>query len=282
MKVSIKQLFLFPVKSLRGITLESAELTDQGFALDRHWMLVKPDGGFISQRQLPNMVLIHTAVSDNSLILSKSAMSDLHIPLEFNGQKETIKARVWKDHCQVWDEGIEASKWLTEALSSKHPLRLVRMADNCRRPQSKPELLGSDTHTLFADTAPYLICNQSSLDALNQSMQANNFAAISIENFRPNIVLGDIGAFTEHQIAHLESEHIKFTHCYPCQRCAIPTVNIETGQRHPQLQPFSLIADINSMPDNPKAPAFGENAILVNGQGEKIQLGDEFNVVLKR
>jgi len=275
MSITVKQLFLFPVKSLRGIEVDEARLTPTGFEWDRHWMIVKPDGGFITQRQFPQMVLITTSINGERLILSKKGMPDCYLDLNKKNNNSNFTGKVWKDYCEVVDEGEGIGKWLTEAIGSPKSLRLVRMAEGHQRPQSKPELLGETTTTEFADAAPFLICNQASLDALNQSMLVNDFSAVTMEHFRPNIVIEGIESFKEHQIKVLEHERYQLKHCYPCQRCVVPTIDIVKGQRHPQQQPFSLISELNAMPENPKAPAFGENAILIKGDNQTIRLGDQ-------
>lgn len=282
MSVKVSQLFLFPVKSLRGFSVNQAELSPTGFKWDRHWMIVKPDGGFISQRQFPKMVLIRTQLTDDALILSNKGMPDLRIPLATNVSTETIQkdtelpafdAKIWKDTCKVVDEGHLASQWITEAIGAPKTLRLVRMADGHKRPQSKPEFLGEATHTLFADAAPILTCNTQSLDSLNISLNNNQFDAVTMERFRPNIVLDGLAAFDEHNIKGLYNEHYELTHCYPCQRCVMPTIDIDTGIKNPHQEPFSLLADLNTMPTN-KAPAFGENTIVTKGLNRFITVGD--------
>lgn len=281
MNITISQLFVFPVKSLRGIPVKEAKLTPTGLLWDRHWMIVKPNGGFITQRQFPNMVLIHTQLTDEHLILSKEGMPPLTIPLIKNTFSNSFKATVWKDECDVVDEGEAASQWLTEAIGAPDALRLVRLLDGSKRPQSKPDLLGEATTTHFADAAPYLVCNQTSLDAVNESLQKNKFDPVPIDNFRPNILLNGIEAFDEHIISELHHPDYQLRHCYPCHRCAVPTININTGKRHPKQQPFSLISELNSMPDQPKAPAFGENAILTKGADQIIKVGDSLTAIKK-
>jgi uncharacterized protein YcbX len=288
MAIEIDQLFIFPVKSLRGIAVNNAELTPTGFKWDRHWMVIKPDGGFITQRQFLCMVLIQPRLTAEALILSKQGMNDLIIPFsklpsqqKNNDQRSDtsasdmiIDAKVWKDNCKVIDEGEIASQWITKAVNAPRTLRLVRMASGHKRPQSKPELFGETTHTLFADAAPLLIGNVNSLKALNAQMTKQKFDAVEMENFRPNIVLNGLEAFDEHSIKGFHNENYELRHCYPCQRCIIPTINIHTGIKNFKQEPFALLANLNAMPNNKKAPAFGENAIVTKGIGNIVNIGD--------
>lgn len=278
--VRIQQLAIYPVKSLRGFTVESAQLTAKGLLYDRHWMVIDENNRFVSQRKFGNMVLIHTQINNGQLILSipsNAKSQPLFIDVSKTPSSTPFEATIWKDICEVIDEGEAASQWLTHALSSPTKLRLVRMG-NKPRPQSKPGLVGVQTHTDFADAAPFLVANTQSLAAVNQQLAKADLQAVTIERFRPNIVLEGIDAFAEHQVQQLIHPNYQLKHCYPCERCVMPTIDIATGIRHPQQQPFSLIADINPMPGNAKSPAFGENAVLVRGEGSIISVGDMLSV----
>ena len=41
MTIIVSKLFLYPIKSCRGIPVDSAEITPLGFRYDRHYMLVE-------------------------------------------------------------------------------------------------------------------------------------------------------------------------------------------------------------------------------------------------
>lgn len=277
MPLTIEQLSIYPVKSLRGFSVDSAKLTETGLQYDRFWMIINDDNLFVTQRKFSEMVLIFTAIENGYLILSKPSapsLEPLKIAIDETPSGASFSARVWKDTCDVLDEGETASEWLAKALPNAGHLRLVRMDPLSKRPQSKPELLGEDTHTYFSDAAPLLVTNTASLTALNEHLLKNDIDAVTMENFRPNIVISGLEAFEEHKVSALTHNDYTLQHCYPCQRCAVPTVNVETGVRHPRQEPFSLLAAINAMPDNAKAPAFGENAIIINGENQDITVGD--------
>ena len=60
MKYTLTEINIYPVKSLGGISLDEAEVTDRGLKYDRRWMLVDEANGFLTQRVRPQMSLIKT------------------------------------------------------------------------------------------------------------------------------------------------------------------------------------------------------------------------------
>ncbi len=68
--MKVTELYTYPVKSLTGIPLDCAELSRTGIRFDRNWMLVQPDGTFMTQRIYPQMALINTAIENDNLVLS--------------------------------------------------------------------------------------------------------------------------------------------------------------------------------------------------------------------
>jgi len=158
------------------------------------------------------------------------------------------------------------------------------MATGEKRPQSNADRFGKNTTTLFSDSVGYLLCNQSSLDELNLELNRKGFEPCTMEQFRPNIVLRDseqqsLAAFAEHQTKIFENANYSFISCDPCQRCIVPTVDIQTGTKHPEQEPYKTLVPLNPMPDKPKAPAFGQNAVLDSqSNGQIIQIGDYLSV----
>ena len=67
MSAAITGIFTYPVKSCRGIPHAHAQLAATGFVGDRHWMLVRPNGRFVTQRELPHLALVGTALTATSL-----------------------------------------------------------------------------------------------------------------------------------------------------------------------------------------------------------------------
>lgn len=263
--IQLRQLNFYPVKSLRGITVDSWPLTPLGLQYDRHWMLVNKKGRFITQRQLPAMALIDTALEDEGdeprLLLSRSGKGGVEIPLSA-ATGDVQQAQIWRDTAEVREASVEASNWLTEALESPQPLKLVRMLDGARRSQSQAERFGADTRVQFPDAAPFLIANSASLDALNLHLQSQDLPSVDMRRFRPNLVIEGLPAFAEHKLTELQLGKLSFTMVDHCERCVITTINPDTAEKDMNMATYRALAEINPMPDNPASPAFAVNATL--------------------
>jgi uncharacterized protein len=79
--ITLSGLYVYPIKSCAGISLQSADLSATGLRHDRRWMLVDETGEFMSQRAHPRMALISIRFSAEHLILGAPGMPDLEIPL---------------------------------------------------------------------------------------------------------------------------------------------------------------------------------------------------------
>lgn len=272
-KAEITGLNIYPVKSMKGVSVPRAQLTPAGLAHDRRFMVVRSAGRFVTQRDLPRLALIETRVGESGVTLSLGSHGEVLVPFEPAGGR-ALQTRVWGDLCEAVDEGEQVSRWLTDALQSKETLRLVRMAPGFVRPQGKPEELGEHTSTYFADAAPFLVASEASLGALNNELKSRNHTQVPMNRFRPNIVVRGLEPFAEHKLAGLFNEAYRLKFCHPCERCVVTTINQDTAEKDPGWQPFRTLKEINPVPGKKPAPAFGQNAILEFGEGATISLGD--------
>lgn len=272
-EVEVTGLVIYPVKSMKGIELTEAVLTAEGFEHDRRFMIVRGDGSFVTQRDLPQLALIRTGLQEGGVRLSRPGFGGVTVPAGRPGG-DIVFTEVWGDRCETVDQGEEISRWLQSALECGHSLRLVRMKPGFRRPQNRPELLGEGTTTFFADAAPYLVANEASLDALNRSLLDAGHRAVPMNRFRPNLVVRGLEAFAEHRLNRLEGRDVRLRFCHPCERCVVTTIDQDTAEKHPGRQPFKTLRDINPMPGRKPAPAFGHNAVLSAGESLTLRTGD--------
>ena len=278
MELTLEAIWLYPVKSLGGIQVDEWPISPTGLQYDRQFMVVNAAGRFLSQRQLPSMALIRTAINGNQLQLSHPVQGDYQCSLRLPEATHVFEATIWRDKVSVFEPYPELSAWLTQALDSASPLRLVALADDHIRPQSQPHRFGADTHTQFADAAPFLVTNQASLHHLNQALEEQGLSKVDMRRFRPNLVISGIHAFAEHQLQSvtLQGNALSLNFIDHCERCVMTTIDPDTASKDPEMQPYKTVAELNPMPNKPRAAAFGVNAILSSSAIGTLRIGDRF------
>jgi uncharacterized protein YcbX len=218
----LKQIFIYPVKSLAGIEVKEWQVTETGLLHDRKWMLIDEQQQFLSQRKLPRMALIKTALTAQELVLSAPGMDDIKLPLHPNGG-EIIPSQVWHDNCQARSVSAEVDNWFSEFL--KTPCRLVYLPDDVIRLVNPHYALPND-RTGFSDAFPFMILSDASLTALNQAMGLN----LSMQRFRPNLVISGCDSYAEDSWRQIRIGEIDFRLPKPCSRCAVPAIDPQTAQ----------------------------------------------------
>ena len=90
--------------------------------------------------------------------------------------------------------------------------------------------------------------------------------------------LTGLAPFAEHILQGLASEEYALQLRYPCQRCIVTTIDQDKAVREQGWQPYKTLVDLNPMPGKESAPAFGQNASLLRGDGVKIAVGDQLAI----
>jgi uncharacterized protein len=264
---TVVDLFVYPLKSARGIRKSRVRVASTGFEWDRHWMLVKTTGTFISQRTHPQLARIVPAITEDALTLTAPEMPPLRVPLAPAGDDTSV--RVWDDVCTALDQGKTAGEWVSHAVGDT--VRLVRVAASMAR-VANPKYAGTTPAPVaFPDGFPILVCNQASLADLNGRMPE----AIPMERFRPNLVLDGLAPFAEDRIGSLRIGKVTLRLVKPCTRCIIPSTDQRTGERStdpaPVLRKFRFDRALRGV-------TFGENAVVASGVGAELEEGTECQV----
>jgi uncharacterized protein len=278
--VQICSLNLYPVKALAGLSLTRAQLTTQGLALplrgvkgglvhDRQWMLINAQQQMVTQRQLPELACVQPQILNDSLYLTAPGIEPIALTTA-PADAPWISSQVWKTPLQVQACSAAVTHWFAQVIPGAG-LRLVSLAG--ARPMLA-ERFGSQSATHFADAAPFLVANTASLAALNQALQQEGEGAVDERRFRANIWFNGLDAFAEHKIAALNLAQGSIRLVDHCQRCSVITVDPDRGVFCPNARPFKTLARLNAMPNLPKAPAFGVNAVFEQLNKPWITLGD--------
>ena len=274
--ISITGLFVYPVKSLKGISLNSVKTGLRGFEFDREWMITDSEYQFITQRQIEKMAIISVAIDSSTLTLSANGYKSLFINL--NGKRDKmVNATVWDDRCEAYDEGENASNWLTKVLGKygNKSLKLVRFSQNEVRPVPSEFLNQEEAQSAFSDQFPYLITSKESLDYLNENLKLKGCQEVTMDRFRANIVikgLGEIEQKTNFDLTAKEDGY-HFGLRKPCKRCKITTINQKTAEISEPKEPLATLTDL-ALSDEIKGAFFGQNAIYLSTENRTIKVGD--------
>ncbi len=264
MTITVTGLHLYPVKSLGSIPLEKASVLRSGIQYDRGWMVVKPDGTFLTQRTHPQMALIECAMKDGQLVLSSFGMDTFTVPLS-NADMSKLHTQVWGDDVIALDTGHETAEWLSQALDE--PCRLVVFPASETR-YCDPSVAKESDHTKFADAYPLLILSEESLHDLNSRLAE----PVEIMRFRPNIVVSGCKAFDEDLWSGIEINGVSFRMLDRCARCSVPTIDPALGV----LAGPEPIHTLNTYRQVDGEVYFGRNATS-DAEGE-ITIGDSVTV----
>ena len=233
-----------------------------------------------------------------------------------------IAVAVWGDVVSGVDQGEEAARWLTAFIEQQASggggggggggapappcrYRLVRMAPGALRPTSASWAPG---HTVsWADGFPVLVASAASLAEINRRLARAGAAAVPMDRFRPNLVLGEDAAaaaaaaggsggaltpFAEDRWpmrseitiqpppgarpAAAERRCARLLVAKPCSRCMVPTIDQRTATYGADDQPNAVLRQFRTGEqvgfthlDKGFADAtfFGQNCAVLRGAG---------------
>jgi len=261
----ISSIYIYPIKSLGGISLTEAQVQDRGLAFDRRWMLVDENGGFLTQRKFAQMALLQIHLQPDGLLVThkQNLLQPLLIPFtEQNGKEVTVT--IWDDTCVANEVNGSIAEWFTEALGMF--ARLVQMPQNTHRPVDQKYAFDAEVVS-FADAYPFLIIGHESLNNLNNKLDK----AVPMDRFRPNFVFSGGQPHAEDTWETFTIGQTHFRTAKPCARCVLTTINQQTGIK--SAEPLKTLATYRTQ--NNKV-LFGQN--LVHTGNGVIKVGDKLTV----
>ena len=270
-ELRLASLHVYPVKSCGGVTLDESPIVETGLEFDRMWMVVDEGAAFVSQRELPRMALVRPTLRASELVLRAPGMLALHVALYT--VHEPVRVTVRDDVLRAFDMGDLAAQWFSDFLGGR--LRLVRFDPDQRRLSNAQWTGALEAENAFSDGYPMLVASSASLDELNARLQQRGEAPVTMQRFRPNLVLDGLQAHDEDHLDEIEFDAaqgpVRLKLVKPCSRCTIPDVDPATGV--PGHAVGDALAAYRSDPRLDGAITFGMNAVVVHGFGCTLRSG---------
>ncbi|MDP8101780.1 MOSC domain-containing protein [Phocoenobacter atlanticus] len=217
----ITQLWIYPIKSCKGISVSSIDLLKSGLRYDREMMIVDETGKFVTQRSDKILAHIDVELVDQT----KVKLYFNHRSVIFEKQYiNKVNTTVWRRDVPAFDQGDDVAIFLSEIIG--RPVRLF-----ATRPE---DIFNTRKNILFQDGQAVHLLTESSLEHAQQSLADFH---IDVQRFRPNIVIGkstpdeQLTAFIEDSWQKIHTKQIELTITKLCERCAIPSINPQTLEK---------------------------------------------------
>ncbi len=263
--LALSEIYIYPVKSLGGIRVDSAIVEERGLKYDRRYLLVDENNVFMTQRDFPQLAFFKLSFSENGFnVLNTQNNSHTVFPFE-SDSKEIISVTIWDDVCSAVRVSKELDAWFSTAINKK--CSLVYMPDDEKRIVEK-KYINEEHIVSFADAYPFLIIGQSSLDDLNSRLDK----PIPMNRFRTNFVFTGGKPYEEDNWKEFKIGDLSFKAVKPCARCVITTTNQDTAER--SSEPLKTLSEYRKI--NNKV-MFGMN--LVCNQTGSISVGNEIHLI---
>jgi uncharacterized protein YcbX len=246
----LSQIFIYPIKSARGIAVSEVQLDNSGPLQDRRWMVVDEKGLFLSQRKLPRMVLIEPHFEGSNLVVTAPGMSPLVIPA-WSGEGERVPVRIWHDYLTLPHPDRAYSNWFSSFLGQ--PCRLVYLPDEITR-YVEPPFNDPRWRVSLADGYPLMVVTQASVDLLNTKL----LSPAGVEHFRPNLVISGTAPHAEDTWERIRIGSSELAIVKPCARCSTVLVDLSTAKVG--TEPLRTLTQYRRMP---RSVMFGQNALVV-------------------
>ena len=265
--LEVSRLFIYPIKSLAGISVDAVEVTEKGFKNDRRFMLVDPENRFLTIRQYPLMTRLQPELEEEGINVRSlhTDMPPLFIP--FPSQQSTLeKVVIWNAEVAAQSISAVIDSWFSQVFGTF--VKLVYMPQESMRPvDTTSGFKPAGKFVSFADAYPFMMMGEASLSDLNRRYEGAS--SFGFDRFRPNIVFSGGYPNQEDEIGRFSINGVTFQGIENCARCTVPNVDPKTGIVDINTEPLATLSKYRLQ--NRKVN-FGRN-VVHSGTGT-VRIGD--------
>lgn len=266
--MKIAGLHIYPLKGGAALDLSKAEVTPKGLKHDRVLMAVNTETNtFVTQRENRKLATVGAVPDDEGVTLSAQYMEDLRLTWRQLENGDKLKTNLWSDTVDAKSSPQAASDWLSQAIGQS--VALIYQPQDALRPTNPT--YAPDGQSSFSDGYPILVAFTKSLDDLNRRIEEGGGDRVTMDRFRPNIVIVNDKAWEEDTIGRLRTGVVELSLVKPCTRCVVTTLDQSTGEKK-GVEPLRTLANFRFSPEY-KGVLFAENAVPHNTG--MLEIGDD-------
>ena len=257
---------IYPIKSLRGIALDSATITGGRLNGDREWLLVDGRGRFMHQRDYAQMARLEVTRTSFGIFVESDSAGLLSLPTGLTPREpqRVEYVRLWRRSAPVTHVSDEADAWFSAALSVPGA-RLMAFVPSHLAMGGMPY----ERSASLQDATPFHLTSEDSLHDLNRRMST----PIPMNRFRPNLVVRGAEPYAEDAWERFAIGEMSFQWIKPCTRCAITTTDQVTGAR-PTREPLRTLAKYRRIGND---VVFGHYVVALRPHGT-LRVGDSLAI----
>lgn len=246
----VKEIYIYPIKSLAGISCKNVLAEEMGFENDRRWMLINAENLHVTQREYPIMSQFYPQISDGKISIT---FEDQKHEFFINEHLDIpIESAVWDDKSEVFEVSKNSSEWFSKQLGFACKLVKINKIGARKHESSRT----NETYNVsLADGYPYLLIGTKSLDFLNEKLEDK----ISILRFRPNIVISSENPHEEDDFGTFKIGEVGFKNIKPCGRCIM--VNNDPTKGIVKKEPLKTLSKYRNVNNS---VLFGTNIVSLN------------------
>lgn len=249
----VKEIYIYPIKGLKGIRKKTVQVLKEGFQNDRRWMLIDASNSFISQRSHSELALFETYIDGDTISVYYKTDHISFFTSEIMGNSMT--SHVWDSEAHFYEVAPDISKWFSKNLGSD--VRLVKQDPHKNRIKRYSNREG-ETAVSLADGYPILILGTGSMELLNSKLSNE----VSIDRFRANVIVETTVAHEEDKWGKINIGSSQIEIIKPCARCQVINIDQSTADSSKEV-----LKTLSTYRKEENKVYFGANA-AVNKEGE--------------
>jgi len=270
--VTVTELWVFPVKGMQGVRVDSVDITDLGIAGDREYT-VWEDSRLVDQKADQWLASIAAHVDDATGALTLSHPTHGEFVHQRRVEGSELQAKWVLDEFAVIDQGDDVAQWLSSVLGREVRLVTAKEPWQINFPIPQMERLHQNPKVRFNAASPVSIANIASLGALNGHFDH----AVGVDRFRMNVTIEGLDAYEEDHLEQLSNENVSMLSVAPAERCVIVTTDQKTGERPTNNMLRTLAAErMKSKQDRYGSGMKFGNYMAVDSGG-RLSVGDRLN-----
>lgn len=239
--IKLTGISVYPIKSAKGISLETTALENIGIPFDRSFAVIGFDDKIITARENPSLLNIQTKIEKGSLELSATGKKTIRLVLNEIPSVNSISVGIFKDFTKAIPIEHNINNWISSVLNQ--PARLVKTDPNALRKMKDKYNAQEQDLIPFCDVAPLHLISENSLSHLNSQLNQ----PVTIARFRPNLVVKGCEPFAEETWKTVKIGSCLFDVAVKTVRCSFITIHPETTKRHPDQEPLRTLAKLNKL-----------------------------------